>query len=174
MHGLPVGVVILTRDFVCEKLAMDDVHRLLRRVDRDSGGKYPFVLIPVFLGVSPDECEDLLHRVYSDPDLWKAQPGHPRSHPKPNQATLTKWAGWARQLTCTGVAKQPQQVDDMKSYAEMVADECERHLILSGRIKRPSDVPKAALQTPVVAALIGTNAKQPRTHGHESYEEAVW
>jgi hypothetical protein len=87
---LCAAVVVLSPEFVRKECTMRELKMFLERKASDPSS---IVIIPVFYGLTVEQCENLEQLYASEP--WPASPGVPKVEDK---AVLKGWAAAVKQL----------------------------------------------------------------------------
>jgi hypothetical protein len=92
------GVFVLTREFVTSEWPMAELQWCLERWQAD---RSCVSLIPVFLGLTVEECEGL-RELYNDDTIWEGRD-------RPAEGVLEAWSDAVR-LLCSFVGVKPETV----------------------------------------------------------------
>jgi hypothetical protein len=101
--------VVLSREFVRKSACMEELAIFLRRAlptggnTSDTSATPTFHILPVFLGLTYDDCYNKLRQQY-DTEPWIVQ-----SEAKPDSKVLDTWASNVKQL-CTFTGRRQDQV----------------------------------------------------------------
>jgi hypothetical protein len=95
-HFVIAGIVVLSTDFVTRECPMAELHTLLEYHDK---GIEKFVLLPIFLRLSWEECNHVA-TIYQQ-HTWQGE--------KPDQSVLVEWEKDVKRL-CAIVGFRPDQV----------------------------------------------------------------
>jgi hypothetical protein len=96
------GVFVLTREFVTSGFPMEELQWFLERWKADHSC---VSLIPVFLGLTVEECVDI-RELYQDDETWQGKE-------RPAEGVLQAWSE-AIGLLCSFVGVRPKTVSDRR------------------------------------------------------------